>query len=206
MTKYRGEALRVVRLFFGLFLYAVGIVLTIHANLGAAPWDVFHLGLARHLGISLGMASIVASVVVVALDAVMRERIGLGTLCNMLFIGVFVDVVIEAGWVPVLNAPLPGVIMLVSGLFVIAVASGPRDSLMVLLTKRTGRPAGLCRAVVEGTVLVAGWLLGGKAGIGTAISVVGIGFAVQIVFGLLRFDVKKIEQESFMETFRRIFS
>ncbi len=216
MTKYGGDALRAVRLFFGLFLYAVGIVLTIHANLGAAPWDVFHLGLARHLGISLGMASIVASVVVVALDAVMRERIGLGTLCNMLFIGVFVDVVIEAGWVPVLNAPLPGVIMLVSGLFVIAVASffyigagygaGPRDSLMVLLTKRTGRPAGLCRAVVEGTVLVAGWLLGGKAGIGTAISVVGIGFAVQIVFGLLRFDVKKIEQESFMETFRRIFS
>ena len=216
MAVYKNDAFRVVRLFFGLFLYAVGIVMTIHANLGAAPWDVFHLGLTKHLGITLGTASVVTSVVIVAGSAIMREHVGFGTLCNMIFIGVFVDVVIAMGWIPVLSSLVPGVIMLVSGLFVIAVASffymgagygaGPRDSLMVVLTKRTGRTAGFCRVCVEGTVLVAGWLLGGKVGVGTVISVLGIGFAVQIVFGLLRFDVKKIEQESFGETFRRIFS
>lgn len=216
MTGYRGDAPRVARLFFGLFLYSVGIILTVHANLGATPWDVFHLGLARRLGTTLGLASIAASGVIIAVAAVMRERIGLGTLGNVLFIGVLVDVIIERGWIPVQETFLPGALMLVSGLFVIALATffymgagygaGPRDSLMVALSKRTGRSAGVCRAVVEGSAFLAGWLLGGKAGIGTAVSVVGFGFAVQIVFSLFRFDVKKVRQESFEETLRRIFS
>jgi uncharacterized membrane protein YczE len=213
MAKCRDDAKRVARLFFGLFLYAVGIVMTIHANIGAGPWDVFHLGLVRHLGISLGSASIATSVVLVTVSAVMREHVGFGTLCNMIFIGVFVDMVVASGFVPVLNSLPLGIHMLVGGLFVISLASvfymgagygaGPRDSLMVVLAKRTGRTAGFCRGCVEGAVLIAGWLLGGKVGVGTVISVVGIGFAIQIVFGLSRFDVREIEQESFRETFSR---
>ena len=213
MTEYRGDAFRVARLSFGLFLYAVGMVLMLHANLGVSPWNVFHLGVAKHLKVSIGTAIAVTSGTIVAVSVIMREHVGLATVCNMFFVGFFVDFIIWAGWVPVRETMLSGVVMLVCGLFVIAVATffymgagygaGPRDSLMVVLTKRTGRSAGLCRFCLEGAALSAGWLLGGQVGVGTVISVVGIGFAVQSVFTLLRFDVKKIDQESFGKTFAR---
>lgn len=215
MQESKGDLKRIVRLFFGLFLYAVGIVMTIHANLGAAPWDVFHLGVAKHLGISLGVTSIAVSVTLVLISAFMKEHVGFGTLCNMIFIGVFIDVIRVFDLIPELDSLPWGVLMLVAGLFVIALASvfymgagygsGPRDSVMVVLAKRTGKTAGFCRTCTEGVVLIAGWLLGGKVGIGTVISVFGIGFAVQIVFKLCHFDVENIRQESFRETFARFF-
>ena len=103
--------------------------------------------------------------------------------------------------------------MLVAGLFVIAFASvvyigagygaGPRDSLMVMLSRRSGYSAGTCRGVVELTVCLAGWLLGGYAGWGTAIAAFGIGIAVQLVFALLRFNPTSVRQESFGDTFER---
>lgn len=208
------ELFRVARLFFGLFLYAAGIVLTVHADLGVSPWDVFHLGIAKHLELTLGVASIVTAVTIVIVSALMKEHVGFGTLCNMFAIGAFVDVIILSGWIPVAHSFVGGTLMMVSGLFVIALASvfymgagygaGPRDSLMVALAKRTGRSPGFCRCVVEGTVLFIGWLLGGRVGIGTLISAVGIGFAVQIVFGLLHFNVKEVHQESFSETYKRL--
>jgi uncharacterized membrane protein YczE len=104
--------------------------------------------------------------------------------------------------------------MMVGGLFVIAVASffymgagygaGPRDSLMVLMARRTGRPVGLCRILIEGTALLCGWALGGRAGVGTIIAAFGVGVAVQIVFALLRFNVQAIPQESFRESCARL--
>ena len=131
----------------------------------------------------------------------------------MIFIGVFVDVLMLRVRVPVMQGFMAGLVMLLAGLFVIAIASvfyigagygaGPRDSLMVVLAKRTGRPVGLCRVFIEGVALLLGWLLGGHVGIGTVVSALGVGFAVQIVFALLRFDVRKIYQESFYETCMR---
>jgi Predicted membrane protein len=208
------DAYRFGRLLCGLFLYAVGIVLTVHANLGASPWDVFHLGLAEKFGLTFGVTNIAVSVVVVTIAALMGERIGIGTLCNVVSIGVFIDLLRYAGWVPEMRSFVPGVAMLVAGLFVIAFATvlyigaeygaGPRDSLMVALTRLTGRPAGFCRCCVEGTVLFFGWLLGGVAGIGTLIAALGIGVAVQVAFGLAHFDVKRIRHESLADTWRRM--
>lgn len=210
------EAGRVVRLFWGLFLYALGIVMTVHANVGASPWDVFHIGVSKHLGISFGAANIAVSASIVAATALMKERIGFGTLCNMVAIGAFIDLLRALGWVPQIEAFLPGLVMMIAGLFVIALAtvfymgagygSGPRDSLMVALSKRTGRTPGFCRVCVEGTALFFGWLLGGGPGVGTVIAAFGIGFAVQVVFQATRFDVTTLRQESIAETARRIAS
>ena len=208
------ESLRVVRLIWGLFLYAVGIVLTIHANLGVSPWDVFHQGLSRLSGITFGIASIITGVALVAISMLLKEHIGFGTLCNMILIGAFIDMLMLGGMIPEAHTFLSGFVMMISGLFTIAAASffymgagygaGPRDTLMVILTRRTGRPAGFCRAIVEGTALCCGWLLGGHAGIGTVISAFGIGFAVHIVFTLLKFDVQAVPQETFVETCARL--
>ena len=210
----RSDSFRVARLIWGLFLYAVGIVLTVNANLGVAPWDVFHQGLSRLLGITLGLAGIITAVSIVVLSALMKEHIGFGTLCNMILIGAFVDLLMLKGIIPKAQTFASGFVMLIAGLFMVGVASffymgagygaGPRDSLMVVLTRRTGRPVGLCRVVIEGIALICGWLLGGHAGIGTVVSAFGVGFAVQIVFTLLKFDVRAVHQETFAETFARL--
>lgn len=207
------EGLRILRLLWGLFLYAVGIVMTVHANLGVAPWDVFHQGLSRQLGVTFGVASIIASVAIVGLAAGMKEHVGFGTLCNMVLIGAFVDVLMLGHVIPEAHTFTSGIVMMIAGLFIVALASffymgarygsGPRDSLMVVLARRTGRPIGLCRAAIEALALICGWLLGGHVGIGTIISALGIGFAVQVVFSLLRFDAEAVEQESFAETCAR---
>lgn len=102
--------------------------------------------------------------------------------------------------------------MLISGLFIIAFGSyfyiasafgaGPRDSLMVLVTRKTGLPIGVCRGAIELTAVAVGWYLGGLVGIGTVISALAIGFCIQITFRLLRFDATKIRHERLQETFR----
>ena len=210
----RHESLRVARLFCGLFLYAVGIVLTVHANLGVAPWDVFHQGASRLLGITFGMTSILTSLAIIAAVALMKENIGIGTLSNTIIVGAFVDVLMLGRMIPEAQTFIPGLAMMIAGLFVIGLAtffyigagygSGPRDSLMVIMKRRTGMPVGFCRAIIEGAVLICGWLLGGHAGIGTVIFVLGIGLAVQIVFKLFKFDVASVRQETFMETWARM--
>jgi len=204
------EIFRIIKLFVGMFIFAIGIVMTLQSNLGYPPWDVFHQGVGLHLGLTLGKASIVTALVIVAMVALMKESVGFGTLCNMIFVGVFVDVILSGNWIPPMHSFVSGVAMMAGGLLVIGVASflymgagygaGPRDSLMVVLTKRTGKPVGLCRCCIEGVALLAGWFLGGFAGIGTVFSAFGIGAAVQVVFSILRFDVKAVYQESFYET------
>jgi uncharacterized membrane protein YczE len=208
------EGLRVARLLWGLFLYALGIVMTVHANLGLSPWDVFHQGVSLRTGITFGMANIIVSAVIVSAAALARARIGFGSLCNVVLIGAFVDVLMFGGWVPETRSFLPGLGMMTGGLFVIAFASffyigagygaGPRDSLMVVMAQRTGRSVGFCRAAIEGTALLCGWLLGGQAGTGTIIAAFGVGVAIQIVFTLLRFNVRTIPQESFFESIYRL--
>ncbi|NLL36618.1 MAG: hypothetical protein GX256_03735 [Fretibacterium sp.] len=207
------EILRLVRLLSGLFLYAVGIVLTLRAGLGIQPWDVFHHGVSLKTGLAMGQSNIVVATVIVGLTAAMRESIGLGTLSNMIFIGVFMDFLLESGWFPLSGSLLSGLLMLLGGLFVMAFASvayigcgygaGPRDALMVILARRTGYSSGVCRGALEVAVCLTGWVMGGDAGVGTVIAAFGMGFAVQIVFGLMRFNPTLIRQETVGETLRR---
>jgi len=210
------ECLRLSRLLLGLFLYGVGIVLTVHARLGVAPWDVFHQGVSLRLGVTFGQASILVSLALILLAVLVRERFGFGTLCNMILIGVFVDLLMLNHLIPTAATFFSGLVMMATGLFVIALATycymgagygaGPRDSLMVVMTRKTGRPVGFCRTLIEGAALLIGWYLGGHAGLGTVIAVFGSGFAVQAVFTALRFDPRTIHQESLAETLGRFFS
>ena len=208
------EGIRIVKIFVGPFIYAVGVVMTLQANLGYSPWYVFHQGLGRHLGITIGQASIIVSAIMVLITVLMKENVGIGTLGGVILIGGFVDIILFGNWIPLMRNFVPGFLIMIGGLFVIGLGSffyigagygaGPRDSLMVVLTKHTGKPVGLCRGCIEGTALFIGWLMGGYAGVGTVIYVFGIGAAVQIVFSILRFDVKKINQEPFYETYLRL--
>jgi len=195
----------------GLFLFALGIVLTIRANIGYPPWDVFHVGLANKIGLSLGIVSIIIGIILIILVTLLKEKFGLGTIFNVILIGLFIDFIFFIDIIPLIENLLFGIILLILGLFIIALGSyfyiksgfgvGPRDNLMVVLNRRIKLPVGACRSIIELLVTVIGWVLGGMVGVGTVISVIGIGFCIQIVFKLFKFDVTLVKHETFAETF-----
>jgi uncharacterized protein len=219
---FRMEALmnrfytRFIRLISGLFLYALGIVLTLQAHIGYAPWDVFHVGFANLLGIRIGVASIITGLLIGIIALLLGEKLGIGTVLNMVLIGVFLDMIIELNIIPTAKNFWVGIPMMVLGLFMIALASyfyigsafgaGPRDSLMVALTRKTGLPVGLCRGTIEILAVIIGWRLGGMLGIGTIISAFVIGFCVQTTFKLLKFDATQVTHETLNQTFKSLVS
>lgn len=204
--------IRFLKLIFGLALFALGVSSTIQANIGYAPWDVFHSGLANTISISIGNATIVSGVVIGLIIILLGEKFGIGTILNMFLIGIFIDIILNSGLIPQMTDFLPGVVMMIGGLFIIAIGSyfyidsgfgaGPRDSLMVFLKRKTGISIGICRASIELTMALIGWLMGGSLGLGTLLSAFGIGFCVQLVFSLFKFDSTKVQHETILDTLK----
>jgi uncharacterized membrane protein YczE len=192
-----GYLLRLAGLVAGLFLCAVGIVFFLESELGLPPWDVLHQGLAEQTGLSFGAANLVVSVVVLVAAWALRAHIGLGTLMNALLIGTFVIGLTSLGAVDALSEEGLGVrvALIVLALAAFGVGSafyigatmgaGPRDSLMLVLSRRLGVRIGVSRTVLEIAVLAAGFALGGTVGIGTLVFAAGIGPAVEVSFRLL---------------------
>lgn len=207
---------RLGKLLLGLFLFALGIVLTMKANLGFGPWEVFHQGISLKIGMSIGNVSILTGLLICVLVVLAGEKLGLGTILNMVLIGVFMDRILAMGIVPRMGSFLPGVFMMFAGLFTISLASffyigsgfgaGPRDSLMVALQRKTGLAVGVCRGIVEGSAVLSGWLLGGPVGLGTVIAALGIGFCIQLVFRFLGFDARAVRHETLDVTWKKILA
>ena len=195
---------------FGLILFSFGLIFVIRANLGAAPWDVLHTGIAGTTGMSIGTASIAIGIVILIIIKLWDHKLGLGTIANILLIGIFIDVILKADFIPKMNNIAGALTMLVAGCFAISTGSyfyiksafgaGPRDSLMVLLAQKTKFPVGICRGTIELFVTITGWLLGGMVGFGTVIYVIGISFCIQITFRLFKFDVTVVKHESLGDT------
>jgi uncharacterized membrane protein YczE len=173
---------RLGQLFLGLVLYGTSSSLLVLARLGLDPWDVFHQGLARHSPISIGTWAILVGAAVLLLWIPLRQRPGVGTLCNVVMVGGTMDVVLSlfgpphgmAGRVACLLAgvALNGV---ATGLYIGAgLGPGPRDGLMTGLAAR-GHSIRVVRTGLEVTVLATGWLLGGTVGVGTVVYAVSIG-------------------------------
>lgn len=206
---------RFLRLYAGLFLCAVSIVLAIQGGVGVTPWDVFHMGIQNITGISYGTVNILVGLCILTTSLVLGEPIGFGTLCNTLSVGYMVDFLKGLGWIPAAPNAIWGCAMMVLSLFVLATGSflyigagmgcGPRDSMMTAFSKRLTRvPVGLIRGGIETVVLVIGFFLGGPVGLGTVIGMFGIGPAIQLVFQLFRFDVRTIRHESVLDSVRCI--
>ncbi|MEV8443138.1 hypothetical protein AB0425_37640 [Actinosynnema sp. NPDC051121] len=184
---------RIPQLLAGLWLYGASMALQIRATLGLDPWDVLHEGLTKITGLSFGLITALVGAVVLLCWIPLRQRPGVGTVSNVIVIGLAVDVTLA-----ILPSPadlLPRILFLAAGIVLNGLAAavyigarlgpGPRDGLTTGFCARTGTSLRLVRTVVEVTVLAVGWLLGGTIGVGTVLYAVAIGPLTQAFLPLV---------------------
>ncbi|MFI0353700.1 YitT family protein [Actinomadura sp. 9N407] len=186
-------ARRLVQLYTGLALYGLGIALQVTSTLGNDPWDVFHEGLARRFGLSIGLWIIIAGAVVMLAWIPLRQRPGIGTISNALLVGVFADLFLwllpdpgsaAARWAYLITAIVVG--GFATGCYIGAgLGPGPRDGLMTGLAAR-GHSIRVVRTGIELAVLGVGWLLGGTVGIGTLLYALAIGPLAHVFLPILQ--------------------
>ncbi|MEJ7935746.1 hypothetical protein WG907_15970 [Sphingobium sp. AN558] len=177
---------RLFQLSWGLVLYGFAMALLLRANLGLDPWDVLHQGLAPRLGLSFGMTVNLIGSVVLLLWWPLRQRPGIGTVCNIVVIGTAVDLSLmilptPAGYAMRAAWLIAGILLngIAGGAYIGAgLGPGPRDGLMTGFCRRTGWSVKRVRTGIEIAVLGIGWLLGGTVGIGTVLYAVSIGWIV----------------------------
>jgi uncharacterized membrane protein YczE len=196
MTR-RGLPARLVQLTVGLFLYGFTMAMLVESTLGLDPWDVFHEGVARHVDLTFGQVVIATGAVVLLLWIPLRQVPGVGTVLNVLVIGLAADFGIaviaqpDALWLRALLL-LGGIVGngFAGALYIgAALGSGPRDGLWLGLVRRTGRSVRLWRTVIEVSVLAVGFALGGTVGVGTVLYAVTIGPIVQAFLPLVQVEV-----------------
>lgn len=182
-----GMTARLARLLVGLFLYGFTMAMMVESTLGLDPWDVFHEGLAEHLPLSFGQVVILVGALVLVLWIPLRQMPGVGTICNVIVIGLAADAGIAVIAQP--DDPWLRGVLLVGGVVGNGLAGaiyigaqlgpGPRDGLWLGLVRRTGRSVRLWRTVIEVGVLAIGFVLGGTVGVGTVLYALTIGPIVQ---------------------------
>ena len=188
---------------FGLFIFSIGVYLTIQANIGLAPWDCLSMGASYRVGMSYGIVHTIISIIIVLIDVLLKEKIGYGTILDALLVGNYVDLIDHFITLPDFNSLPIRIVMVCVGLLIMgygqvfymdaAQGCGPRDSLLVALGKRFPHtPIGIVQTGMVGIALLIGWLLGGPVGIGTVISVFGLGTALQIVCKIMHFEPRDV--------------
>ncbi|MBO6231405.1 MAG: hypothetical protein J6O50_12670 [Ruminiclostridium sp.] len=197
----------------GLLVFALGVHLTIYANIGLAPWDCLGMGIANHTPFNYGISMTVIAVVILITDVLLKERIGFGTIIDALLTGNFVQMFNslnplpenENMWIGI-AVMLAGFVFMALGMWIYMTAEqccGPRDSLLVALGKRLPQiPIGIVEVLLWSVVLLIGWLLGGQVGIGTVISTFGAGLVMQLVYSLIHFEPREMKHKGLAETVR----
>ena len=200
----------------GLFIFSIGVYLTIQANIGLAPWDCLSMGVSARVGYSYGIVHTAISIIILIIDILLKEKIGYGTILDALLVGNYVDWIGYLKLVPVSDNVAVSCAMVIIGLLIMgygqyfymaaAQGCGPRDSLLIALGKRFPRtPIGVVQTFMVGIALLIGWLLGGPVGIGTIISVFGMGSALQLVCKIMHFEPRDVVHKNVLETNRIFF-
>ena len=194
-----------------LFVNGLGVYLTIHADIGAAPWDVLNLGLSKTLHIIYGSASIAVSLTILIIDILLRENIGIAMFIDAVTVGKAVDFFEWLDIVPVPKTLVGSIVMILIGLVIIgytqmlymkaALGCGPRDTLLVGLTRRVPKiPIGAVSIALLSTATLIGWLLGGPVGIGTILCAFASGPIMQAAFMSVKFDATGIRHQKIHES------
>lgn len=209
---------RYFKLLIGFFLFALGVVITINADLGYSPWDVFHQGLSNVLHIRLGTANIMVGFIIIVIGIYKGQRPGIGTIGNMFLVGSFINLIMDSGLLPIFSHLYLRLLTLLFAILIMGYASylyisaafgaGPRDGLMILIHEKTGKSIGFVRNSMDISVLLVGYLLGGPVGIGTVLLSFGTGRAIQLMFKLFKFDTRTLDNRGWydeVESFKGFF-
>lgn len=202
--------IRTLRIVWGLFVFSIGTTMTRISNIGMAPWVTLAVGISGKTGISYGTVNAVISILIVGMDLLLHEHIGIGTILDAVLCGYYSDFIIWTGLLPEPSTMAGGVIMTLIGIALCAVGQyyymaaqlgcGPRDTLFIGLGKRLRKLSiGAVQTVILVVVFAIGWLLGAPAGIGTLINVFCTGYIMQAVFRLLHFDPRDLTQVGLIE-------
>lgn len=184
----KGYLMKTLIFFIGIMIMSFGIAMIIEADLGVSAWDVLHIGLFKTFGLTIGTWSQIAGFAVIAATYFIDKTIlAIGTLLNMLFVGWFIDLSLFI--LPTMDHWLGQTFFLLTGILIMGMGSGmyissklgpgPRDSLVIVLSKKFNWSIGRIKTAMEVIVLVIGWFLGGPVFIGTIISSVMIGPVMQ---------------------------
>lgn len=195
-----------------LFVNGFGVYLTIQANLGAAPWDVLNLGVSHTFNMLYGNASVSISLLILLIDILLKEPIGIAMFIDAVVVGKAVDFF---NWIHAVSPATSlwhGIPMMLIGLFILAytqygymiacLGCGPRDTLLVGLSKRLKKlPIGAVSIGLLSAATLIGWLLGGPVGIGTLICAFATGPIMQFAFQTVRFDATHIHHQRLKDSF-----
>ncbi|MEL0319656.1 MAG: hypothetical protein VXA46_02880 [Aquiluna sp.] len=186
---------RFLKLVVGLFIYGVGVGMTVDAQLGLAPWDVLAQGISRQTSLTFGYATVLVSLMVLLSWIPLKVKPGLGSIMNAIMVGLVADLTLN--FLPTPDSYWLKLLLFFGGMVVISFATGlyiscgmgkgPRDGLNVGIAQRFELPFWQARSIVEITVVTIGFLLGGQVREGTLIFALGIGYMNQIgmrIFGL----------------------
>ncbi len=184
---------RLPQLMIGLVVVGVGFALMVESDLGLGPWEVLHQGISNRVGIPIGTVGIFVGLLVLGAWIPLRQRLGVGTVLNVITIGIVIDLTMLA--IPDLSSLLIRGPALLGGLLLVGIGGGlyigaglgpgPRDGLMTGMAARGWFSIRTARTLLEVTALTAGWLLGGTVGVGTLLFAGGIGPLVQMFLGRL---------------------
>lgn len=215
----KGYIKRIFLVVLGQAISAYGIGMTIFADLGLAPWDVFNQGVSlqfqKLFGIEVMMGTVaqVTSLIIIIIVLLLKETIGIATIIDALVYGAFLNFFMKYNLLPSTDIYWLRFVFFGLGFVVWSVGvymymqpqlgAGPRDSLMVALTKRN-ISVSMARNSTELFALAVGWICGGKVGIGTVISVFFIGYVLQFMFKIVKFDASKIKNESLFESVKNL--
>lgn len=185
---------RLVQLYVGLFIYGIGVALTVDAAIGIAPWDVLAQGISRQSGLSFGVSTVVVSILVLLLWIPLRVKPGIGTISNAILVGLFADLALH--YLPTPEVYWQKIAMFILGMIVISFATGmyiacgmgkgPRDGLMFGVAQKTKIPFWISRSVIELLVVSVGFVLGGQVREGTLLFAIGIGYLNQLGLRLFK--------------------
>lgn len=218
-TSAKGYLKRFAMLFGGLIVAAYGVSMTVVSNLGVSPWDVFAQGTAIKLSAVFGttvlMGTMIRAIgwVVLILSILLKEKVGFGTITDIVIVGSFINFFTTSGVVPNPEQFIGRIVLMMIGFVVWSfgvylylaaeLGAGPRDSLMAALAKRN-IPVSLAKNSIEAVVFVIGWIMGGTVGIGTVIAVFIMGYLIKFWFVVFKFDIAEAKNESVLETVKNI--
>ena len=184
---------RIIVLFFALFIFGLGDSLLIQGQIGNAPWSVLAQGVSNRLEITMGWSTFAISTLVLLFWIPLKEKPGFGTLSNIALIAIAIQVGVTI--FPDQDTYLAGILYCLLGIAMVGLGSalyitcglgpGPRDGLMTAIHHKSGVRIGRVRMGIEGTVLLGGWLLGGTVGLGTLLFATLIGQSIAISLGVV---------------------